>query len=129
MSKRLRRASHYLLIGTLFVSLGGHLVLLQTLAWGNMLMSFSRTESITEAAKMTFDGEHPCELCKAVKQTKKEEEKKPLLKSEAKLEIILPASISLKTPIGIPVVVLVPGYSGSASDVSLGVPLQPPRVA
>ena len=67
MPKLVLRASQYLLIGTLFVSLGGHLALLQTVAWGNMLVRFSRTESFAEAAKKTFDGKHPCPLCKLVK--------------------------------------------------------------
>jgi hypothetical protein len=129
MSKLVLRASQFLLIGTLFVSLGGHLALLQTVAWGNMLRDYSRGTSLKEAAKMTFDGEHPCELCKVVKKSKQEEKKKPLVKAEAKMEVALPALVRLKPPRGVPVSVPVPGYCGQDSEVSLGVPLQPPRCA
>jgi hypothetical protein len=127
MSKWALRASQYLLIGTLFVSLGGHLALLQTMAWGNMLVGFSRVSSLQEAAKKTFDGEHPCPLCKVVKESKKQEDKKSLVKAESKMEVILPSSARIKTPEGVAVVVLVPGYFGRDSEISLGVPLQPPR--
>jgi hypothetical protein len=127
MSSWVKRASHYFLIGTLFVSLGGHLALLQTVAWGNMLVGFSRGASLKEAAKKTFDGEHPCPLCKAVRESKKQEDRKPLLKAESKMEVALPTPVRLKTPRGVPVAVPVPGYFGIDSEVCLGVPLQPPR--
>ena len=127
MSKRALRASQYLLIGTLFVSLGGHLALLQTIAWGNMLVAFSQTASLEEATKKTFDGEHPCPLCKVVKESRKQEDKKPLLKSQSKMEMTLPATVRLMPPPGLPVVIVIPGYFGTDSEVSLGVPLQPPR--
>jgi hypothetical protein len=129
MSKLARRASQYLLIGTLVVSLGGHLALLQTLAWGTMLVEFSRTESMREAAKKTFDGEHPCALCKVVKESKSQEERKPLVKSEMKLDVVLPVPVRLKEPRGVPVVTKPPVYLNRDSIVSLGVPLQPPRAA
>jgi hypothetical protein len=127
MSKLARRASQYLLIGTLVVSLGSHLALLQTVAWGAMLVGFSRTESFEEAAKKTFDGKHPCPLCKVVKQSKSREERKPLVKSEMKLDVVLPLPVLLKEPRGVPVVTLPPVYLERGSEVSLGVPLQPPR--
>jgi hypothetical protein len=129
MSKWVRCAGHWLLIGTLFVSLGGHLALLQTFAWGNMLVSFSKAESIAEAAKKTFDGDHPCSMCKVVKETKKQEEKKALLKSESKMEVALPVPVRLKTMLGVPVAIPVPEYFGQGALVSLGVPVRPPRIA
>ncbi len=103
------------------------MVLLQTFAWGNMLRNFSRTASLTEAAKKTFDGEHPCALCKVVKESKKQEERKPLLKVESKMDVVLPVTIYLKTQRGVPVVIEVPDYFGIDSKIAFGVPLQPPR--
>ena len=127
MSKWASRMGHLFLIGALFVSLGGHLAVFQTIAWANMLKDFSRSASFEEAAKKTFDGEHPCHLCKAVKESKKQEEKKPLLKAESKMEVALSTPVRLKTPWGVPVVFRVPAYFGRDSEISLGVPLQPPR--
>ncbi len=127
MSKLALRASQYLLIGTLVVSLGGHLALLQTIAWGTMLVGFSRTATLEEAAKKTFDGNHPCHLCKVVKESKSQEERKPLVKSEMKLDVVLPLAVRLKEPRGVPTMTLPPVYLDRDSDVSLAVPLQPPR--
>jgi hypothetical protein len=127
MSKLALRASHYLLIGTLIVSLGGHLALLQTVAWGTMLVGFSRTGSFEEAAKKTFDGKHPCPLCKVVKESKSQEERKPLVKAEMKLDVVLPLQVRMKGPRSEPVVPLLPFYLEKDSEVCLGVPLQPPR--
>lgn len=127
--RHLRMAGHWLLIGTLFVSLGGHLALLQTVAWGNMLVSFSRTDSLAEAAKKTFDGDHPCPLCKVVKQSSKDENRKPLLKAESKMEVALPVPVLLKKPWSIAVAIPVPSYFGRETVVWLAVPLRPPRLA
>jgi hypothetical protein len=129
MSKWALRASQYLLVGTLLVSMGGHLALLQTVAWGNMLVDFSSKGSLTEAMDKTFDGEHPCPLCKAVKKSKSEEDKKPLLKSEMKMEVALPVPVKVPLPRSTEVVFSVTGYSGTFAEVYLAVPMQPPRAA
>jgi hypothetical protein len=87
-------------IGALLVSLGGHLVLLQTVAWSTMLLSYSQNASLKEAAKKTFDGDHPCPLCKAVKESRKEEKKLPMFKAESKKEMLPPAGVALYERIG-----------------------------
>lgn len=107
--------------------MGGHWALLQTIAWGNMLVDFSSQSSISEAVGKTFDGEHPCALCKVVKKSKSEEEKKPLLKSEMKMEVILPAPVRVPFPRGTAVVFRVTEYSGTFEEVCLAVPTRPPR--
>lgn len=120
--------SKYLLIGTLLVSMGGHLALLQTIAWGTMLVDFSTKGGFSEAVEKTFDGEHPCAMCKAVKTTKQEEDKKPLLKSQMKMEMALPAPINVPFPRSHEIAFCVTGYAGSYTDVYLVLPMQPPRV-
>ena len=129
MSQRLLNMGRYFLLGILFVSLNGHLALLQTLAWGNMLVSYSQEASLAEAAKKTFDGEHPCSLCKVVSESKKQERKKPLLKAEIKLDVALPVPVQLADIRGKDFIVQIPSYVGMDSCVSLAVPLQPPRWA
>lgn len=49
-----------------------HLPALQVAAWVGMLVNYSRDATLTEAVEMTFDGEHPCPMCKAIEaeQTK-----------------------------------------------------------
>ncbi len=127
MFRVLHIAGRYLLIGALFVSVGGHLALVQSLAWGNMLLEYSHGTSVTEAAKKTFDGEHPCHLCKVVKEGRKQEERKTLVKAESKMNATLPVQVRLKEIIGQDIVMAVPPYSGLDSNVYPGVPMRPPR--
>jgi len=62
------RCAHLLLVLTLLVSVGGHWALLQTAAWAGMFVSHAQQGSLVEALSKTFDGEHPCALCKVVKR-------------------------------------------------------------
>lgn len=60
------------LVMALFVSLGGHWALLQSLAWGRMIVEYSQEGSVKDAVVKTFDGNHPCELCKSLGTARKE---------------------------------------------------------
>lgn len=42
---------------------GGPYCILQGCAWVSMLVSYSQDDGIVQAAKDTFSGEKPCELC------------------------------------------------------------------
>lgn len=53
----------------------GHLITLQAVAWTKMLLDYSKVLTIKEAVKNTFDGEHPCELCKKIEKVKQTEQK------------------------------------------------------
>ncbi len=130
MPKWLHSAGKMLLVAMLIVSMGGHLALVQTVAWGTMLVNFSSQEaSFSEAVGKTFDGEHPCELCKAVKKSKESEDKKPLLKAEMKMEIALPAPVKVPFPKSTDAVFLTSAFTADFTEVYLAVPMQPPRAA
>ena len=109
--------------------MGGHLAMLQAVAWSNMLVDFTAKGSFSEAVNKTFDGEHPCEMCKAVKKSKREEDKKPQLKSEMKMEVALPVPVKVPFPRSTELVFSVTGYTVTFSEVHLAVPMQPPRAA
>ena len=51
-------------------TLGPQWTALQTVAWTTMLANNLRTEFVTKAVSNTFDGEHPCPLCKALAAAK-----------------------------------------------------------
>jgi len=130
MSKWMFAASRWLLLGLLLVSMGGHLVLVQTVAWSRMLVDYSSGSSFKEAVAKTFDGEHPCAMCKVVKKTKSEEEKKaPLLKAEMKMDITLAPEVTVPAPKFIEIEPVATAWSGHDSEVYLALPMQPPRVA
>jgi hypothetical protein len=59
----------------LVLSLDLHWALLQTVAWTGMFINYSSDASFKEAVAKTFDGNHPCRLCKAIKKSKSEETK------------------------------------------------------
>jgi len=58
-----------LLVAALMVSIGGQWMVLQGVAWMGMAVSYSIEEgSVASGLSKTFDGEHPCPLCKVVKK-------------------------------------------------------------
>jgi len=69
----LRALAKTVTVSVLVLSLGLHWALLQTVAWTGMLISYSRDASFKEAVGKTFDGKHPCPLCKAIKKGRAEE--------------------------------------------------------
>ena len=72
-------------IASLFVSLalffimGGPWAVLQSIAWAKMVVEYSRDTSVGEALSKTFDGEHPCGMCKKISKVRSEERKSPAL--------------------------------------------------
>ena len=53
-------------VSVLVLSLGLHWTVLQSIAWTGMIISYSSNVSFKEAVAKTFDGKHPCSLCKAI---------------------------------------------------------------
>lgn len=71
----------------LVLSTGLHWAALQTVAWTTMLAAnLSSQQSLTEAVSQTFDGEHPCPLCKAIAAAQKSEKKSDALTLKLKIE-------------------------------------------
>ena len=64
-----------LVICTLVGATGGQWMVLQSAAWAGMIVSNLRHDSIQVAVSQTFDGQHPCPLCKAIEATKKSDKK------------------------------------------------------
>jgi hypothetical protein len=66
----LARFSKFLVVVALVATTGLHWAVLQSVAWTTMLASNLRTQSLAEAVTHTFDGRHPCCLCKTIAATK-----------------------------------------------------------
>jgi len=60
--------------------------LLQTVAWGWMITSYSQKGGLKEGLRKTFDGHHPCGLCERIAQSRPDS-------SPATLAPITPAPI------------------------------------
>jgi len=86
----------------LIVSIGGHWALLQSVAWAGMLVSYSQQAGLAQAVKMTFDGQHPCRLCRAIEESRAEEQQEippatVTLNNDLKLDLP-PSAILLHHP-------------------------------
>ena len=69
----LSRLPKLLLALALASSIGMHWAFLQTLAWAQMVISYSQDAPLSEALVKTFDGLHPCKLCKNIAESKRAE--------------------------------------------------------
>ena len=56
-------------------SIGLHWTFLQAVAWAGMIVSYSQEAPLGEAVAKTFDGQHPCTLCKQIAKGKQSEKK------------------------------------------------------
>lgn len=121
----LARFGKFIVVVALITTTGLHWAVLQSVAWTTMLADNLRTQSLTEAVTHTFDGEHPCCLCKAIAAGRKSEQKKEFTAPLQKLEfppvkenfvLIAPSSFQL-----------LPLENSSAKSLAQKPLLQPPR--
>jgi hypothetical protein len=56
-----------IIAGVLVIILsGGPRLALQTIAWTRMLVAYSQQDGLVRGVTKTFDGQHPCSLCKSI---------------------------------------------------------------
>jgi hypothetical protein len=119
------RLGKVFIIVALAALLGAHWTLLQTVAWTTMLADNLCTHSVTEAVTQTFDGNHPCDLCKAIAAGKKSEKKTEFSFPSQKLEFpLLRESFALIAPSQFQ---LLPLENSPAKSFAQKPLLQPPR--
>ncbi len=109
--------------------LGGHWAVLQSVAWVKMVVAYSQDESLPVAIAKTFDGTHPCDLCKVVTAGRDAEGKSPIAKDvlKFKFEAVVARAISLPPPPSAP-----RRFFASPvfpADVFFIAPVPPPRLA
>jgi hypothetical protein len=65
---KLKRIFHQLLAWFCCLYLcGGQYALAQVTAWVGMAIQYSQADGVAVGLRKTFDGEHPCALCRAIK--------------------------------------------------------------
>jgi len=109
----------------LVAATNAHWAVLQSVAWTTMLADNLCTHSVAEAVTHTFDGRHPCCLCKAIAAGKKSEKKSEFTLQTQKFEyppsqknFILAAPSHFR---------LLPQVNTFAESVALRPPTPPPR--
>ena len=56
---------------------GNHWLVLQSAAWVGMFVRFAQEDSVGEALEKTFDGKHPCPLCRKVQEGRSQDRQGP----------------------------------------------------
>lgn len=122
-----KRVAKVAIILAVALSIGLHWVLLQSVAWTGMFVSFAQETTLSEAFSKTFDGKNPCRICKLVRDGQQSEKAResvlPLVKieslpSSAAFVLLPPAPLSL-----------LPDTDEAASPRAESPPLPPPRAA
>ncbi len=120
------RPGKLIVVVLLVQTTGLHWAALQTVAWATMLANNLRTHSLTEAVSDTFDGEHPCCMCKAIAAAKKAQKDSEAVAPVLKLEFPLLASkINLFPPTEF---AWLPQIDFFPRSLSRKPPLPPPRL-
>lgn len=90
LERLVRRLGCVMMAMALFLVAGGHWAMLQGVAWATMMKDFSRAGSLTQAVGKTFDGKHPCAMCKRIAAARTSEEKAPVsVKIDRKAEVFV----------------------------------------
>jgi hypothetical protein len=120
------RLAKVLVVGLLVLTTGAHWAALQTVAWTTMLAKNLCTQSASEAVAQTFDGKHPCPLCRAIAAAKKSEKKSAALSAASKMEFpLLAECASLLPPTRFEIV---PPHGLFADRLASEPPVPPPRL-
>ena len=119
------RFGKFLVVVALITTIGLHWAVLQSVAWTTMLANNLRTQSLTEAVTHTFDGKHPCCLCKAIAATKKSGKKTEFTLQIPKIEFPpSPENPVLAAPSRLQ---RLPLTDSSAESLAVRPPTPPPR--
>jgi hypothetical protein len=89
-----------MVVVTICLSLGLQWAALQGIAWTGMLISFSQEGSLIEAMEKTFDGAHPCALCKVVEEGEKQDQNTAVKSPLKKMEALMAQVLTLIAPSG-----------------------------
>ena len=81
-----RRLGNIFLAAALFLTTGSQWIVLQSIAWAGMMVAYSQRAPLAVAMRETFDGKHPCPLCRAIAAAKKSEKKNEFTVQTKKLE-------------------------------------------
>lgn len=114
-----------MMIVALLAATGTHWAALQSVAWTTMLANNLQSGSFTMALEKTFDGRHPCPLCKAIAAGKSAEQKADFTLNLKKLEYPpAPKSFVFVAPAQFE---LVPQLNIFADSLTHSPPTPPPR--
>jgi len=95
---RMRRLTCAIILAAFVFSCGGNWAVLQGVAWANMIREYSQMVPFTQAVQMTFSGEYPCAICKAIAEKKSSEQQKALALEKYEKKFPLPVAVAVASP-------------------------------
>lgn len=125
----LRRCGTWFVVLALVLATGGHWAVLQVCAWSGMVVRFAQDGSVREALSKTFDGRHPCRLCKLVREGRAAQRSKAAPLAVTKLDLLAPdcaSPVALRPELGRAAAFRLPARPPLRR---LPPPVPPPRVA
>ena len=124
----MRRLTHIIVLAAFVFSCGGQWYVLQCVAWIKMMHDYAQIVPFTEAVGMTFSGQYPCEICKAIAEKKQAENDKICSLEKYEKKFFPPLSVALVRP-GATDLPEYPDYLTSLQARSEPPPTPPPRQA
>ena len=121
-----RRLARLVVIVAICVSIEAHWAALQSVAWATMLVEYSQHATLKNAIAQTFDGAHPCDLCKHVAAGQQLPKKSNTLKLQIKPDLMCTARRIVLWPRSCEIEF--PGATLLASDQDFSPPTPPPRL-
>jgi hypothetical protein len=94
----MRRLTHLVILVAFVFSCGGQWAAFQVIAWGNMIREYSEMVPLTQAVQMTFSGQYPCPICKAIAERKSAEQQKDFAFNKYDKKYPLPVVTALPAP-------------------------------
>jgi hypothetical protein len=94
----MRRLTHLVVFLAVVFSCGGQWAAIQCLAWANMVREYSQVVPLTEAVKMTFSGDYPCSICKALAEKRSTDQQKALALEKYDKKFVSLAALSVAPP-------------------------------
>ena len=98
ISRLMRRFTCLMVLAAFLFSCGGNWAVLQGIAWANMIREYSAMVPLSQAVQMTFSGEYPCAICKAIAERKSAEQQKDFTLSKYDKQCPLPVVVALAKP-------------------------------
>jgi hypothetical protein len=123
----MRRLTHIIVLAAFVFSCGGQWYVLQCVAWIKMLHDYAQMVPFTEAVGMTFSGQYPCEICKAIAEKKQSENTKICSLEKYEKKFFPPVAVALARPEAAPLQYA--DYLSTLQARSEPPPTPPPRQA
>lgn len=83
---------------TLALLLGWNSTVLQGLAWCSMVVTYGQQAPLKTAVAWTFDGRHPCQLCRLAQKTASSEQQPKSIPTASKVEGVVPMLSEVAVP-------------------------------